>query len=306
MQLSRITKKENYGSKLMQTITLIGVGLIGSSLALDLKQNNIAQTIIGVDSNGNNLSLALEQGIIDVATNDLDEQSANSDMIIIAVPVMAVQTIAEKLTPLLNNPNTIITDVGSSKQKIIEIFRNSIPEYFANFVAAHPIAGSDKSGSKSAISGLFKHKKLIICPHEKQNSASLKTVQNMWEKIGANCHIMNATEHDYVFAIVSHLPHLLSFAFMHQANSYEESQKLLSFAGTGFQDFTRIAASNPSVWTDITFSNKTEILNCINDFEANVRIMKQAIENNDKNALKDFFQAACNARRDWSKDNEQY
>ena len=283
----------------IKSLTLIGVGLIGSSLLLNIKKNWQQVHIYGVDANLENLKQATNMGIIDTALTKLNEESANADIVIIATPVGSILSIVNQLSLLLNNPNTIISDVGSTKQNIIEVFRQSLPKHFARCVAAHPIAGSEHSGASAGKIDLFHERKLIICPHDMQDMSALKIISNLWQHTGANIHIMDAFDHDCIFAMVSHLPHLLSYTYMYQITQNNERHHLLNFAGSGFRDFTRIAGSNPDIWTDVCLNNSQQLCSKLQEFIKYATDLEQLIANKDKESLHDFFTQAQIQRKEW-------
>ncbi|MBP5790002.1 MAG: prephenate dehydrogenase/arogenate dehydrogenase family protein, partial [Neisseriaceae bacterium] len=222
----------------MKTVTLIGIGLIGGSLAADLKQHT-ALKIYGIDANPEHLHTAKNKGLVDYALPKLNDDAANADIVVIATPVITMQQVMQDLAQkTANTGKTVITDVGSTKQSVIRAFEQYLPKHLPFCVAAHPIAGSDKSGATAANMGLFADKKVVICPHDTQHSGSLKTVENLWQSVKANVVYMSAFDHDRIFASVSHLPHLLSFAFMQQIIQDKQHAQLLDFAATGFRDFT--------------------------------------------------------------------
>ena len=286
---------------LMKTVTLIGIGLIGGSLAADLKQHT-ALKIYGIDANPEHLHTAKNKGLIDYALPKLNEESANADIVVIATPVITMQQVMQDLAQkTANTGKTVITDVGSTKQSVIRAFEQYLPKHLPFCVAAHPIAGSDKSGATAANMGLFADKKVVICPHHQQHSGSLKTVENLWQSVKANVVYMSAFDHDRIFASVSHLPHLLSFAFMQQIIQDKQHAQLLDFAATGFRDFTRLAGSNPAVWTEIALANQNELLSCLSEYKNALQQLENLLKNKDKDALYAFFQQAQKIRQAWEK-----
>ncbi|MBO7381154.1 MAG: prephenate dehydrogenase [Neisseriaceae bacterium] len=285
----------------MKTVTLIGIGLIGGSLAADLKQHT-ALKIYGIDANPEHLHTAKNKGLVDYALPKLNEESANADIVVIATPVITMQQVMQDLAQkTANTGKTVITDVGSTKQSVIRAFEQYLPKHLPFCVAAHPIAGSDKSGATAANMGLFADKKVVICPHDTQHSGSLKTVENLWQSVKANVVYMSAFDHDRIFASVSHLPHLLSFAFMQQIIQDKQHAQLLDFAATGFRDFTRLAGSNPAVWTEIALANQNELLSCLSEYKNALQQLENLLKNKDKDALYAFFQQAQKIRQAWEK-----
>lgn len=282
----------------MQTLTLIGVGLIGGSLALDLKRAGKVAHVYGVDIDADNLGSALERHVIDQALPVLNQEAANADVVVMATPVAVMPQVMRDLAEKTGK-ETVITDVGSTKQLTIQAFHDYLPEHLPRCVAAHPIAGSDRSGARAARFGLFEHKKLIVCPHEQQDATALDTVRNMWMTVGAEVHVMDAAAHDDIFAAVSHMPHLLAYAFMHQIAQSDARADLLRFAASGFRDFTRIAASHPDIWADVCLANRDDLLRHLHDFGQELKLLQDLLAANDRAALHDLFAIARAAREEW-------
>lgn len=282
----------------MQTLTLIGVGLIGGSLALDLKRAGKVAHVYGVDIDADNLGSALERHVIDQALPALNQEAANADVVVMATPVAVMPQVMRDLAEKTGK-ETVITDVGSTKQLTIQAFHNYLPEHLPHCVAAHPIAGSDRSGARAARFGLFEHKKLIVCPHNQQDATALDTVRNMWMTVGAEVHVMDAAAHDDIFAAVSHMPHLLAYAFMHQIAQSDARADLLQFAASGFRDFTRIAASHPDIWADVCLANRDDLLRHLHDFGQELKQLQDLLAANDRAALHDLFAIARTAREEW-------
>lgn len=284
---------------MLQQITLIGVGLIGGSFVLDLKRHKLVNRVVGVDLDAENLNRALERRVIDVAFDKIcAEAVAQSDLVLIATPVATLPKICATLANWLPE-NAIVSDVGSTKRSAIDAFRQHLPRHFARCVAAHPIAGSDRSGALAAQFGLYQNKKLILCPHETQDSGCLNAVQQLWQAVGANTHMMSADEHDEIFAAVSHFPHLLAFSYVHQMLDNPNGARYLDFAGSGFRDFTRIAASNPQMWADIMLANKQSLLDLIAAQQTQLAYLSGCLNDENKSALRDYFQAAKTVREEW-------
>lgn len=284
-------------------LTLIGVGLIGGSLALDLRRAGLVKHIHGIDPDAQNLQYALQNGIIDTAAEQCTTAAtARSSIIVIAAPVAATEQIARDLAQKAGT-KTLITDVGSTKQSILDIFRRELPDHFPRCVGAHPIAGSDKSGAPAARHGLFIGQKVVLCPHEKQHSGSLNTVKTLWESVGAHIHCMDAARHDRIFAAVSHLPHLLAYAYMHQIAADRHTENLLGFAASGFRDFTRIAAGHPAIWADAALANRDCILKELATYQNTLADLHRLLQQNDHAGLTEMFSRASRARRNWQKDH---
>lgn len=283
----------------LNQITLIGVGLIGGSFVLDLKRQQLIQQVVGIDLDHHNLERALERRVIDQAFNEINAKNINNaDLILIATPVSTLPTICQSIQPYLSK-HTIISDVGSTKQNAIAAYQTHLPNHLANCVATHPIAGSDRHGALAAQFGLYQNKKLIICPHQHQNPQALQTISELWQRIGAQIHIISAQEHDAIFAAVSHLPHLLAFAFINQIQQHPNGETYLQFAGSGFRDFTRIASSHPAIWTDIALANRNSLLELLQAQHQQINQLQTMLQNQDAAALYDYFSQAKYTRDKW-------
>ena len=208
----------------LKQITLIGVGLIGGSFVLDLKRQGLVEKVVGIDLDADNLARALERKVIDEAFEEINTQSVGgADWVLIATPVATLPHICRQLAPLLSAP-TIVSDVGSTKQSALAAFAEHLGAHLPRCVAAHPIAGSDRHGALAAQFGLYQDKKLIICPHAQQDAGALETVETLWQAVGAHTYRMSAATHDAIFAAVSHMPHMLAYAYVHQIAEHLNSQ----------------------------------------------------------------------------------
>ncbi|WP_301884098.1 prephenate dehydrogenase [Neisseria uirgultaei] len=284
---------------ILNHIALIGVGLIGGSFVLDLKRQGLVRTVTGIDTDRDNLQRALERGVIDRASVAIDKNSiADADLIVIATPVASVSGILTALAPVLP-AHAWISDVGSTKISVIEAFRRCLPDRLHHCIAAHPIAGSDKSGADSAQYGLFQNRKLIITPHGGEDSDGIALVENLWRAVGADIFTMDAQRHDAVFAAVSHMPHLTAFAYVHQLFDHPDGQEYLKFAATGFQDFTRIASGHPAVWADICLANKDSLLQLIQGLGKQLDVLADILTADDREALYRYFEEAKTTRDRW-------
>lgn len=283
-----------------KNITLIGVGLIGGSFVLDLKHKGLAAEVRGIDPDGGNLNRALERKVIDRAFEQVcAEALAGADVVVMAVPVAALPKVCAEVSPLLEK-HTVVTDVGSTKQSALEAFRQHLPQHLPRCIAAHPIAGSDRSGALAAQFGLFQGKKLIVCPHGKEDSDGLVLVESLWRAAGAETVRMAAAEHDAVFAAVSHLPHLLAYAYVNQIAAHPDGQTYLDFAASGFRDFTRIAASHPAIWADICMANRHSLLALLNGQQQQLAALTAMLEAGDAAELYRYFDRAKQARDQWA------
>lgn len=279
-----------------QRITIIGVGLIGTSLALAVKRANPAAHIVGIDRDGASLDIAKARGAIDVIGSIKD--AAEADVIVLAVPVRQLPQLLTALLPLLS-PQTIVIDVGSTKQDVIAAARSAMRERIAQFVPCHPIAGREQHGPAAADAALFEGKKVVITPQAENSAETLAAVGALWETTGATVVSMPAATHDAVFAAVSHLPHMLAFAMVHELASRPNAKTLFEHAASGFRDFTRIASSSPEMWRDIAMNNRESLLREFDAFLARAHAMRELVAASDADALQAFMRVAEEARGYW-------
>ena len=283
----------------LKQITLIGVGLIGGSFVLDLKRQGLVEKVVGIDLDADNLARALERKVIDEAFEEINTQSVGgADWVLIATPVATLPHICRQLAPLLS-AHTIVSDVGSTKQSALAAFAEHLGAHLPRCVAAHPIAGSDRHGALAAQFGLYQDKKLIICPHAQQDAGALETVETLWQAVGAHTYRMSAATHDAIFAAVSHMPHMLAYAYVHQIAEHPDGQTYLDFAASGFRDFTRIASSHPAIWTDICIANKDSLLYLLAGQQQALAYLQNLLQSNDADALYRYFEEAQHTRDDW-------
>lgn len=268
-----------------KNVLIIGLGLIGGSLALSLKNEGFKGKIYGFDLNKERIKKALELNAIDEGFDKFEDINwQDIDLVILATPVKTFENIAKQIKPFLNK-DTIISDVGSVKgELVLKISKILQPNIF---VGVHPIAGTEKEGIENAVVGLFKGARLIITPSENINQDILKRIEKFWKDLGSKVEIMEPYLHDFVFASVSHLPHAVAFALVDALInlSKETGIDLFKYPGGGFKDFTRIAASSPTVWKDIFLENKKDVLHTIDEFIKSMNKLKEAIEKEDEEKI---------------------
>ena len=277
-------------------VAVIGVGLIGGSFALALREAGQASHVVGVGRNAANLKLALERGIIDSTAPDPAAAARGADLILIATPVAQFSGVFTNLAANLDK-KTLLTDGGSTKRDVIAAARKALGRKIAQFVPAHPIAGAEKSGAAAASADLFRGKRVVLTPLEENSSQEISRVEAAWTACGAKLSRMNAEEHDAVLATVSHLPHLLAFALVHDVAQRENSEQLFSFAAGGFRDFTRIASSHPEMWRDICVANRDRLLDELSRFSGKIAEIKQLLDSPAE--LQKLFAEARAAREKW-------
>lgn len=272
-------------------IGIVGVGLIGSSFALAVKERKCADEIWGYSLSGNSAKKAFELGIIDKYINDLALLAKECDLILVSTPVLTIPEILKELS-LNIKPETIVTDGGSVKNFVREchyLFSDK------NFIGAHPIAGTEKSGPEAGFSSLFDGSSCVITPLVDSDSEKLRTVTRLWETLGMNVVFMTPEEHDEVMANVSHMPHAVAFSLVFSVkDKYFKDTKFTAFAGGGFKDFTRIAKSDVTMWTDIFLSNSKMVLASIKDFESSLSRLKRGLEDYNRTEIEAFISSARN------------
>lgn len=287
-------------SKVVDRLLVIGLGLIGGSFALGLKQRGGCATVIGYDLNRGELSEGLRLGIIDEVAEDLRRAVEQADVVMLAVPVKAMERVMATISPWLN-PHTVVTDVGSAKGNVVEAARQVFGEVPPMFIPGHPIAGSEKSGVAASKSDLFERHKVILTPLAETDRHALRVVHDLWGQLGAEVHHMEVQRHDEVLAATSHLPHLLAFSLVDTLANDRENRDIFRYAAGGFRDFTRIAASDPMMWHDIFLANRGATLKVLDEFTAGVARLRQAIDQADGEALLGVFTRAKSARDHFTK-----
>lgn len=281
---------------MVKTICVIGVGLIGGSLACGLRKQNWCESIIGIDVHQDTINEAIKLKVIDAGYTSVDECPVVPDVVVIAVPVLKVANVLQQLQPWVDKCKAI-TDVSSTKQSVIDDFNHVFPNMRSHcFVPGHPIAGRELSGVNAAMGDLFERRKVILTPMEQTHKDSLKLVADMWKQVGANVEQLNAQDHDQILAATSHLPHALAFSLVHCLSTQSHTQEIFRYAAGGFADFTRIASSDPAVWRDICLANREQLLNALSHFDESLKQLRDSLETSDGNALEEIFIDAKKAR----------
>ena len=277
-------------------VTIIGVGLIGGSLARVMKAQGIAGEIHGAGRGRSTLELALGLGIIDRIDEGASHGVGDADLVVLASPVGTFETIVREIAPHLKKGATL-TDVGSVKGALVRKIEDMLPEG-VHYVPAHPIAGKEKHGVSESSEALFRRAKCIITPTGKTGIQALETVKAVWLAAGANVIVMDADLHDKVFAAVSHLPHVAAYAMISTvAGLRSGDENYLDFSGGGFRDFTRIAASSPEMWKDICLMNRDNIIPLIDRYVAALNQLKREIIDGDEKRLEQHFKASSDERK---------
>lgn len=282
-------------------VVIFGCGLIGGSFALALKEVGAVEEVVGFGRTPATLKSAQELGVIDRAGINPAHEVGDADIVLVATPVSQMPEIFSRIQPYLG-PDTVVTDGGSTKSDVVAAARMAFGERISQFVPAHPIAGAENSGPVAARFNLFHGKKVVVTPLEENRDETLDHVKRAWALCGADIYEMTPAVHDRVFAAVSHLPHLLSFALVHELAMREESEVFFAFAASGFRDFTRIAASHPEMWRDICLANRQALLEELTLYQDALDRLRQALVNGDGARLEEVFGLARQARRAWESD----
>jgi prephenate dehydrogenase len=278
-------------------LAVIGVGLIGGSFALALKRARLASHVVGVGRSEANLKLARERGIIDSIADNTAAAARDADLVLVAAPVAQFSAIFSDL----KQTKALVTDGGSTKRDVIAAARAALGPRIAQFVPAHPVAGAEQSGAAAANADLFRNRRVVLTPLPENSAAAVSTVQKAWEACGARITRLDAQEHDAVLAAVSHLPHLLAYALVHDIAERKNAEQLFSFAAGGFRDFTRIASSHPEMWRDICLANRDQLLIESKRYGAKLAAMQKLLEAGDGPGLEKLFAQARDARNQWLK-----
>jgi len=287
---------------LFERVAIIGVGLIGGSFALALKQAKACAHVVGAGRTAANLKLALERGVIDSIARDASEAASGADLVLLATPVAQFPAVLTSIEKVLG-PKAIVTDAGSTKRDVIAAAKKALAKKISQFVPAHPIAGAEQSGVGAANGELFRGKRVVLTPLPENPEAAVQKVNQAWALCGARITRMDAEEHDALLAAVSHLPHLLAFALVHEVAGRENSAQLFSFAAGGFRDFTRIASSHPEMWRDICIANRDRLTAEVSRFSKKLDAMRKLLEKGDGAALEKLFAEAREARNRWIRSN---
>ncbi len=277
---------------------IIGVGLIGGSFALALKAAKACGQVVGVGRGRANLDAAVALGAIDVAESDVAQAARGADLVLVATPVAQFARVFQALAPVLS-PAALVIDAGSTKRDVIATARANLGARIAQFVPAHPIAGAEHSGVAAAKADLFRGKRVVLAPLPENTAESVVRATAAWRACGARVAQMAPEEHDAVFAAVSHLPHLLAFALVHELAQRPNSAQLFSYAAGGFRDFTRIASSHPEMWRDICVANRDEMLVELARYGAQLESIRALLAAGDAAGLEDVFARARAARNRW-------
>lgn len=276
-------------SRTFKKITIVGVGMIGGSLGMAIKKNNLAKEVVGLSYQQKSLDAAIKNNAIDVGCTDIQQAVRNADLVILATPVDSIIKMLSAINPYLKR-GCVVTDVGSSKVEIVEAVDKKLKS--ANFfVGSHPLAGSEKVGSDNAREDLFENSLCIMTPQKSTHRTAREKVKKFWMKLGADVKFLKPEEHDETLSYVSHLPHLIAYGLMETI-----PEKFIEFSPRSLKDTTRIAGSSPQMWNDICMSNSTYILKALDETVKNLAVLRKAIVRHDQKTLMEHFTKAKEKR----------
>lgn len=285
---------------LFDRIAVVGLGLIGGSLARALKRAGLCRAVSAYGRREAALQQAVADGVIDNFSLDVREAVAGADVVVLATPLPTTETLMREMTGVLK-PECIITDVGSAKGVVIEAARNALADRLPYFVPAHPIAGTEKSGVEASFAELFEQHIVIITPLAETDRSARDTVAAMWRGVGATVVDLEPGHHDDVLAATSHLPHVLVYTLIDCLARMQDKEEIFAYAAGGFADFTRVASSSPEMWRDICLANSASLLGVLDRFERRLDEVRKAIAADDGARLTEIFSRARQARDDFAR-----
>lgn len=281
-----------------EQLGLIGCGLMGGSFALALKKAGLVKRVVGYSKSPSTTERARQMGVIDVEAPSALLAAAGADLVLLAVPVAATEATLKSIKHLVT-PNMMIMDVGSTKADVIQAARTALRDQLGSFVPAHPIAGKEVAGVEHADANLYRGAQVVLTPTERTLTAHLAKARALWQALGCEVKAMSPEAHDSALATVSHLPHLLAFAMMQSVLGQPDADEVLSLAGPGFRDFTRIGAGDPQLWRDVLLANHEQVLAQSRHFRQALEQLEAMIRAGDGQGLQDRLTLASAARSQW-------
>ncbi|MEO6625210.1 MAG: prephenate dehydrogenase/arogenate dehydrogenase family protein [Burkholderiaceae bacterium] len=289
---------------MFQQLGLIGCGMMGGSFALALKRAGLVKRVVGYSKSPSTTDRARQMGVIDVEAPSALLAVSGADIVLIAVPVAATEATFKSIKHLVT-PNMLIMDVGSTKRDVVDAGRRALREQIGCFVPSHPIAGKELSGVENADVDLYMGRQVVLTPIERTGPIQVQQAVDVWAALGCRVVKMTPESHDAAFAAISHLPHLIAFALMNSISSQSAGKDFLSLAGPGFRDFSRIAASDPTMWRDIMVSNREELLEQSKAFQRALQALEHMILNGNGDNLLERIEHASATRANWSMSKQQ-
>ena len=280
----------------IRRVAIIGLGLIGGSIGLAVRENLPDLTTTGWDADGDVRAQAAARGLVDTVEETPADAVRDADLVILCVPVGAMAAAAQAIAAHIT-PGTIVSDVGSSKRSVCEALGAALPE--AIVIPAHPVAGTENSGPDAGFATLFRQRWCIVTPAEDTPQTAVDALADFWVGLGATVEVMDARHHDLVLAVTSHIPHLIAYTIVGTASDLEEVTRgeVIKYSAGGFRDFTRIAASNPTMWRDVFLSNRDAVLEVLGRFTEDLSLLQRAIRNGDGDTLFELFDRTRTIRR---------
>ncbi len=285
---------------MIDKLCIIGIGLIGGSLARALRDASYVREIVGYGRSVGNLQQAMELGVIDRAEVSLPDAVYDADMIVLAVPVGNMAEILNALGSVLPE-QAVVTDVGSVKGSVIAAARTALGTRFAHFVPGHPIAGTEQSGVAASLPDLFQRRRVVLTPEPETDVDAITRVRAMWEMAGAEVATLAAADHDRILAVSSHLPHMLAYCLVDMVVRHDDHRAILENSAGSFKDATRVAASDPVMWRDICLANRDALLEALRQYHTDLGTLVEAIEKGDGKWLRETFMRAKHARNGLNK-----
>ena len=280
---------------MIDKLAIIGIGLIGSSLSLALKQAGAVGQVTGYGRNRKNLEKGLELGVIDRYESSIEASVRDADIVVVAVPLGAMQPVFAELKSALKS-SAIITDVGSAKGSVVTAADAELGEFFPRFVPGHPIAGTEKSGVEAGFASLYQDRRVILTPSQQTDPDAIAAIEAMWRECGAIIEFLSVEHHDKVLAATSHLPHMLAYALVHYLSGLNDHDEIFRYAAGGFRDFTRIASSDPVMWRDVCIANGDALVGLIQQYQQELDQVAAAISARDADELLKLFGKAKSER----------
>ena len=284
---------------MIRRLCIVGTGLIGGSLARDLRRLGEVGEVVGSSRHVANLERAVDLGVIDRFDLDVARAVAGADMVVVAVPLGAMPAVFERIRDAIDD-DAVITDVGSAKGSVVAAARAGLGPRLSRFVPAHPIAGTEHSGVEASVEHLFERRRVIVTPAAETDAIALGRVSEMWETVGAEVIEMDATHHDEILAATSHLPHLLAYTLVDMLGCMKERAEIFHFTAGGLRDFARIASSDPQMWHDICFANRDALVEALERFSSELGRLTDAVRHGDGEFVRSVFTRAKSIRDEYS------
>ena len=280
-------------------VTLVGVGLLGGSLGLALKQRRLADSVAGFVRRPASVKECEKKGAVDRATLDLGEAVTDADLVVLCTPIAQMRALAEQMVPFLR-PGAVVTDVGSVKRSVVQDLSRSLARAEAHFVGSHPMAGSEKTGVAAAQPGLFIDAVCVLTPEPGSNAAAVRKITQLWKSVGSRVLRLTPEAHDELVSRSSHLPHVLAAQLSNLVLGPQSPKHLAMLCANGFRDTTRIASGSPEMWRDIVLANRKNLLNALDSFVQGLGNFKRVLKRGDEAAISRFFEQAKHRRDQWS------